>query len=73
MRQASTAGELVMIGKTRDAVYRNALQPKTNPEIFGELAARIDYNSGAPTCRIIDRTVHVIGANDIKAENKIGA
>ncbi|MGW2932950.1 PBSX family phage terminase large subunit [Streptomyces sp. NPDC001156] len=69
--QASTAGELVMIGKTRDAVYRNVLQPMMNPDIFGELATQVDYNSGAPTCRIFGRLVHVIGANDIKAENKI--
>ncbi|MFD4523261.1 PBSX family phage terminase large subunit [Streptomyces sp. NPDC058470] len=69
--RASTAGELVMIGKTRDAVYRNVLQPMMNPEIFGELAAQIDYTPGAPTCRIFGRLVHVIGANDVKSENKI--
>ncbi|WP_328683151.1 PBSX family phage terminase large subunit [Streptomyces sp. NBC_00343] len=69
--EASTAGELVMIGKTRDAVYRNVLQPMMNPEIFGELAAQIDYTPGAPTCRIFGRLVHVIGANDVKSENKI--
>ncbi|MBK3573186.1 PBSX family phage terminase large subunit [Streptomyces sp. MBT65] len=69
--QASTAGELVMIVKTRDAVYRNVLQPMMNPEIFGELAAQIDYTPGAPTCRIFGRLVHVIGANDVKSENKI--
>lgn len=69
--QASTAGELVMIGKTRDAVYRNVLQPMMNSEIFGELAAQVDYTPGAPTCRIFGRTIHVIGANDVKSENKI--
>jgi PBSX family phage terminase large subunit len=68
---ASTTGELVMIGKTRDSLYRNVLQPLMNPEIFGELAAQVDYTPGAPTCRIFGRLVHVIGANDIKAENKI--
>ncbi|MEU1454412.1 PBSX family phage terminase large subunit [Streptomyces avermitilis] len=71
VREASTTGELVMIGKTRDSLYRNVLQPLMNPEIFGELAAQVDYNPGAPTCRIFGRLVHVIGANDIKAENKI--
>ncbi|MER6206324.1 terminase large subunit domain-containing protein [Streptomyces sp. NPDC001642] len=69
--QASTAGELVMIGKTRDAMYRNVLQPMMNPQIFGELAAQIDYAPGAPTCRIFGGLVHVIGANDVKSENKI--
>ncbi|MFI0939153.1 PBSX family phage terminase large subunit [Streptomyces sp. NPDC021020] len=69
--QASTTGELVMIGKTRDALYRNVLQPMMNPEIFGELAAQVEYTPGAVTCRIFGRLVHVIGANDIKSENKI--
>lgn len=68
---ASTSGELVMIGKTRDSVYRNALQPLMNPEIFEDLALQVDYNPGAPTARIFGRLVHVIGANDVKAENKI--
>lgn len=71
VRQASTTGELAMIGKTRDALYRNVLQPMMNPEIFGELAAQVEYTPGAVTCRIFGRLVHVIGANDIKAENKI--
>jgi PBSX family phage terminase large subunit len=71
VRTASTTGELIMIGKTRDSLYRNVLQPLMNPEIFGELALQVEYNPGAPTCRIFGRLVHVIGANDIKAENKI--
>ncbi|MFD0210822.1 PBSX family phage terminase large subunit [Streptomyces hirsutus] len=68
---ASTSGELVMIGKTRDSVYRNVLQPLMNPEIFEDLALQVDYNPGAPTARIFGRLVHVIGANDVKAETKI--
>ncbi|MDW4902886.1 phage terminase large subunit [Streptomyces californicus] len=71
VERASTSGELVMIGKTRDAVYRNALQPLMNPEIFEDLALQVDYNPGAPTARIFGRLVHVIGANDVKSENKI--
>jgi PBSX family phage terminase large subunit len=69
--QASTTGELVMVGKTKDALYRNVLQPMMNPEIFGELASQVEYTPGAVTCRIFGRLVHVIGANDIKSENKI--
>ncbi|MET9848880.1 PBSX family phage terminase large subunit [Streptomyces ossamyceticus] len=69
--QASTTGELVMIGKTRDSIGRNVLFPLMNPEIFGELAAQVDYTPGAPTAKIFGRLVHVIGANDIKAETKI--
>ncbi|WP_413757202.1 PBSX family phage terminase large subunit [Streptomyces sp. MMBL 11-3] len=71
VESASTSGELVMIGKTRDAVYRNALQPLMNYEIFEDLSLQVDYNPGAPTARIFGRLVHVIGANDVKSENKI--
>ncbi|MGA5467837.1 PBSX family phage terminase large subunit [Streptomyces arboris] len=71
VERASTSGELVMIGKTRDAVYRNALQPLMNYEIFEDLSLQVDYNPGAPTARIFGRLVHVIGANDVKSENKI--
>jgi PBSX family phage terminase large subunit len=69
--QASTTGELVMVGKTRDSIYRNALQPLMNPERYGEMSAQVEYTPGAPTARIDGRLVHVIGANDIKSENKI--
>ncbi|MFD5711334.1 PBSX family phage terminase large subunit [Streptomyces pharetrae] len=69
--QASTTGELVMIGKTKDSLYRNVLQPLMNPEIFGELASQVEYTPGAVTCRIFGRLIHIIGANDIKSENKI--
>ncbi|MFE9865879.1 PBSX family phage terminase large subunit [Streptomyces sp. NPDC005506] len=71
VEQAPTSGELVMVGKTRETIYRNALQLLMNPERFGEMAAQTDYTPGAPTARIFGRLVHIIGANDIKAENKI--
>ncbi|MFD8072165.1 PBSX family phage terminase large subunit [Streptomyces sp. NPDC059718] len=71
VESASTAGELVMIGKTRNTVSNNILLPLMNPDIFGEAALQVDYNPGAPTARIFGRLVHVIGANDVKSENKI--
>ncbi|MFE7029459.1 PBSX family phage terminase large subunit [Streptomyces sp. NPDC057621] len=71
VREASTTGELIMVGKTKDALYRNVLQPMMNPEIFHELASQVEYTPGAVTARIWGRLVHIIGANDIKSENKI--
>lgn len=71
VEQAPTSGELVMVGKTRETIYRNALQLLMNPERFGEMASQTDYTPGAPTARVFGRLVHIIGANDIKAENKI--
>lgn len=68
---APKGGELVMVGRTRDSLYRNVIQPLTNPEIFGDLAKQIKYNPGAPIAVIMGRVVHIIGANDSKAEPKV--
>ncbi|MEU6279744.1 PBSX family phage terminase large subunit [Streptomyces sp. NPDC047028] len=68
---APAGGELVMVGRTRDSLYRNVIQPLTNPEIFGPLAKQVKYNPGAPIAYIMGRIVHVLGANDAKAEPKV--
>lgn len=69
--EAPSQGELVMFGKTRDSVGRNLLAPMADPTLFGPLADAVDYRFGAPFARIFGRTVHVLGANDTKAEEKI--
>ncbi|MER5213692.1 PBSX family phage terminase large subunit [Streptomyces sp. NPDC002838] len=68
---APTGGELVMVGRTRDSLYRNVIAPLTNPEIFGPLAKQVSYNNGAPVAVIMGRIVHMMGANDAKAEPKV--
>ncbi|HEU5475692.1 MAG TPA: terminase family protein [Actinophytocola sp.] len=56
-------GPLAIIGKTKDTVARNVL------DVIADIApGAISYSRGAPTCRILGRLVHVIGANDAKAE-----
>ncbi len=65
------SGELVMVGKTQATVARNCFAPLQNPSIFGELSRHVHYTAGAPTARILGRTVHVLGANDAKAESKV--
>jgi PBSX family phage terminase large subunit len=64
-------GELVIIGKTRETIYRNLFAPLMNPNLFGIFAKQVHYNAGASEATIFGRTVHVIGANDAKAESKI--
>lgn len=64
-------GELVMVGRTRDSIARNAFGPLTNPDLFGALARQVHYNPGASTATILGQTVHVLGANDAKAEPKV--
>ncbi|WP_327671837.1 MULTISPECIES: PBSX family phage terminase large subunit [unclassified Streptomyces] len=68
---APTGGELVMVGRTRDSLFRNVIAPLTNPEIVGALTKQVKYNQGAPVAIIMGRVVHVLGANDAKAEPKV--
>lgn len=71
IRHAPASGELVMIGRTKDTVYRNVIKVMQDPAIFGELAESVHYTPGANTATILGRTVHIIGANDIQSESKI--
>lgn len=68
---ADTSGEIVLIGRTRDTIYRNIIAPMMDPAIFGMFVGHISYNRGAPTATILGRTIHVIGASDARAENVI--
>ena len=63
-----SGGELVMFGRTRDAVWRNVIGPLQDPALFGSAAATVIGNYGAPTVSILGRRVHIIGASDAKAE-----
>jgi len=59
-------GPLAMIGKTRDTIARNVL------DVIADIAPNaITYTRGATTCRILGRLVHVIGANDARAETRL--
>ncbi|MEC4016086.1 PBSX family phage terminase large subunit [Streptomyces sp. H27-D2] len=64
-------GELVMIGKTAQTIHRNLFLPLQDPTLFGDIAHHVHYTAGAPTARILGRTIHIIGANDAKSEPKI--
>lgn len=69
--RAPLGGELVMIGRTRDAVWRNCIGPLQNVALFGPVALQVIGNYGAPTVRILGRVIHVLGASDAKAEKVI--
>lgn len=64
--RTAPAGPLAMIGKTRDTLARNVL------DVIADMApSAISYTRGATTARILGRLVHVIGANDARAESRI--
>ncbi|GAW50603.1 MULTISPECIES: PBSX family phage terminase large subunit [unclassified Nocardioides] len=64
---APHGGELVMIGRTREAIARNVFGPLLDPSLFGALTGLIKYTAGAPTATILGRRIHVIGASDASA------
>lgn len=61
-------GELLMVGRTRDSVWKNVLGPMMEPSLFGPLADQVVGNFGSPYVYILGRRVHVMGASDVKAE-----
>lgn len=68
---APSQGELVMIGKSRDALYRNVISPILASPEYAFLRPFVRYRAGAPIAWFFGRQVHVLGANDAKAEGKI--
>lgn len=61
-------GVIVVIARTRDSAYRNVFEPLMDRGLFGPLAKLVHYTAGAPTGRVMGRTVHVLGANDKTSE-----
>lgn len=68
---APDTGLIVIIGKTKDTIERNLIEPLQSFHLFGEISKQVHHTRGASTATILGRTVHVIGANDVKAEDKI--
>ncbi|MEU6635717.1 PBSX family phage terminase large subunit [Streptomyces rochei] len=69
--QAPRTGEIVVVAKTGQTAHRNLFTVLMNPDLFGSLAQQVQYTPGAPTAKVLGRTVHVIGANDERAESKL--
>lgn len=59
-------GPLAVVGRTRDTIGRNIL------DVIAQLDPRaIQWRAGAPSCVIMGRLHHVLGANDSQAETKV--
>lgn len=65
---APRGGELIVVGRTRESIARNIFGPLKDPSLFGPLAFHVEYTAGAPTARVLGRTIHIIGASDTRAE-----
>jgi len=70
--QAPSSGLIVIVGRTLDTIGRNIMEPITDDGVIGKLLSKhIKWTSGATTAVMFGRTVHLVGANDRKAEGKI--
>lgn len=64
-------GQFVIVGRTRDTVYRNLFQPIESEPSFAWLRPFVEYRQGAATAKILGRTVSVLGANDVTSAGQI--
>lgn len=64
-------GELVMVGKNVDSIYRNVFAPIEKDPALAWLAQHVKYKQGANVAHIMGHRVNVIGANDDRAESRI--
>jgi PBSX family phage terminase large subunit len=64
-------GELVMVGKNKDSLYRNVFAPIENEPALAMVADHCYYRQGSNVATILGRKVHIIGANDGRAEARI--
>jgi PBSX family phage terminase large subunit len=62
-------GDLIMVGKTSEALERNIISQLMNEESFKSL--NIHYYSGKRRLLLEGRMIHCVGASDERAEGKI--
>nr|WP_240529077.1 terminase family protein [Streptomyces antioxidans] len=69
--QAGPSGLILICGRSLQTIERNVFEPLTDPRLFGPLARHIHHTRGATTATILGRTVHLIGASDVRAEERL--
>lgn len=64
-----SSGEIIIVGRTRESVWRNVIGPLQDPNVVGsEVADQVVGNFGAPTVSILGRRAYIVGAHDVQAE-----
>jgi PBSX family phage terminase large subunit len=64
-------GLVVIVGRTLQTIERNLIDPLQSKHLFGPLAAHVHHTTGSTTATILGRTVHLVGASDVRAEGRI--
>lgn len=71
IKRAGPSGEIVICGKSLDAVYQNVFRPLFTEPIFATAVPFIEYKRRRPSAKIFGREVQIIGVNDSGAEGRI--
>ncbi|WP_018219127.1 PBSX family phage terminase large subunit [Salinispora vitiensis] len=70
--RAPNNGLIFIVGRSLQTVERNIIEVLMQPAgPFGPFARYISHTRGATTASIFGRTVHLIGASDVRAEGRI--
>lgn len=64
-------GLIIVAGKTLQTIERNVIEPLQDHSLFGPLAGQTQHTRGSNVAVILGRTVHLIGANDVRSEGRL--
>ena len=64
-------GLVIVAGRTLQTIERNLIEPLQDASLFGPLAGHVHHTRGSSTAVILGRTVHLIGASDVRAEGRL--
>ena len=68
---APDSGLILICGRTLQTIERNILEPMQDEAVFGPWAAEVHHTRGSNVAVILGRTVHLVGASDVRAEGKL--
>ncbi|WP_280412548.1 PBSX family phage terminase large subunit [Nocardia asiatica] len=71
VHRAPDSGLILIVGRTLQTIERNILEPMQDEKLFGPLSREVHHTRGSNTAVILGRTVHLIGASDVRAEGKL--
>lgn len=69
---APDSGLIIIVGRSLQTIERNIFDPLADPALFDQRIVRtIHHTTGSTTANILGRTVHLIGASDVRSEGRI--
>lgn len=71
VQAAQGTGLIVIVGKTLQTIERNLLNPLMDYRIYGPLSKHIQHTKGSGVAVIFGKTIELVGANDVRSEEKI--